>query len=49
MNQDDFGYHDWMKFINWTIRVDKFRSENFEQVFPELAELTEYKYYIKDC
>ena len=45
MNQDDNGYHDWMKFVHWTMRVDEFRSENFEQVFPELAEATEYKYY----
>ena len=45
MNQDDGGYHDWMKFVHWTMRVDEFRSENFEQVFPELAEATEYKYY----
>ena len=26
MNQDDNGYHDWMKFVHWTMRVDEFRS-----------------------
>ncbi len=48
MNQDDYGYHDWMKFIDWTLRVDKFRNEHFEDVFPELADITEYKYYKRD-
>ena len=47
MNQDDFGYTDWMNFVNWTMRVDKFRSEAFDITFPELANITEYKYYVR--
>ena len=47
MNQDDFGYSDWMNFVKWTMRVDKFRSEAFDITFPELANITEYKYYVR--
>jgi len=48
MNQDDFGYSDWMNFVKWTMRVDKFRSEAFDITFPELANITEYKYYVRN-
>jgi len=48
MNQDTDGYYDWMKFISWTERKDKFRNETFSSTFPELAEATEYRAYIKN-
>ena len=48
MNQDVDGYNDWMRFIRWTQRKDKFRSETFSSTFPELAQLTEYRAYIPD-
>ena len=48
MNQDVDGYHDWMKFINWTQRKDKFRNEKFANIFPELAEITEYNKYVNN-
>jgi len=48
MNQDVDGYHDWMKFISWTERKDKFRNEKFANTFSELAEVTEYNKYIKN-
>ena len=47
MQQDGDGYHDWMKFVKWTIRKDEFRKEKFDKIFPELAEVTEYNHYIK--
>ena len=48
MQQDGDGYHDWMKFVKWTIRKDEFRKEKFGSIFPELAEVTEYNHYIKN-
>ena len=43
MNQDVDGWEDWMRFVNWTVRKDEFRKEKFDNTFPELAEVTEYK------
>lgn len=48
MNQDVDGYNDWMKFVSWTQRKDEFRNEKFTNTFPELAEATEYRFYIKN-
>ena len=48
MNQDVDGYHDWMKFISWTERKDKFRNEKFANTFSELAEVAEYNKYINN-
>ena len=41
------NYHEWMKFVKWTQRKDEFRKEKFDDIFPELAEVTEYRKYIK--
>ena len=49
MNQDDDGYWDWMKFVDWTKRKDEFRKEKFSTTFVELAEITEYDKYIKEA
>ena len=49
MNQNDDGYWDWMKFVDWTKRKDEFRKEKFSTTFVELAEITEYDKYIKEA
>ena len=48
MNKDVDGYWDWMKFVEWTQRKDKFRKEKFTDTFSELAQVCEYNKYLKE-